>query len=302
VRALLALGLVTVVAVAACGDSVDSNLALDEPLRVKYALSGANETAQFFTGDMPAPNGGPVIQSLQIGSDQMSPGTQNRGGYGVVLAPDAYTVAVRLQGRTSGYWIARVSELDVIDNGVIAHLLFDISTSMPTGQYQVELSGIDKNGLFGDRTDAPLAIIPRLDTSGPAVISLKWDAGVDLDLQLATPYGTFLSPKHQTTASAGTDAGTGAAPGYGYLDGDSVASCVDDGLRQEDVVFATPPIPGVYTIYVNAFSLCSLPGTNYQVSVLQNGNVTQSWYGNISAPEVQQGGFQLGQKIADVTF
>ena len=301
IRALLLAILLLVAVIPACGDSVDNSVALEEPLRFKYAINSTEQPAQFFPGDMPAANGGPLIQAFQLGSTSASPGTKDHGGYGVTLAPTAFTVAVRLQGRTSGYWVARVSDLDVIVGGVIANLLFDVSTTMPLGKYQLEMSGVDGSGAFGPRMTAPLSIIPRLDTSGPAVISLKWDAGVDLDLQLATPDGSFLSPKRQTTAPPGTpDAGT--APGYGQLDGDSVNSCVDDGLRQEDIVFATPPLPGDYKIYVNPFSLCHLPGTNYQVSVYRNGNVTESYYGNISAPEVQQGGFQLGYFIADVTF
>ena len=287
--------------VCACGDSVDNPEALDEPIRVKYEVNSTTQRAQFFTGDMPAPNGGPAIKLLQIGSPIMAPGAQNRGGYGLTLDDSAFTVGVRLLGRTTGYWVARVSTFDVLNGGVGATLLLDVSVSITPGSYQLELTGIDRDGHFGERQTAPVSIVPRLNTNGPAVISLKWDAGVDLDLQLATPYGTFLSPKRQVTAPEGTaDAGTAA--GYGVLDGDSVNSCVDDGLRQEDIVFSSPPIPGVYTIYVNGFSLCRLPGTNYQVTVLQNGNVMQTYRGNITAPQVQQGGFQLGDKVADVTF
>jgi len=41
---------------------------------------------------------------------------------------------------------------------------------------------------------------------------------------------------------------------------------------------------------------------SYEVSVVRNGQVDQRFFGSISQLEVQQGGFNLGDFIADVSF
>ena len=124
-------------------------------------------------------------------------------------------------------------------------------------------------------------MVPRLPPNSPVVIRLRWDNTVDLDLQVRAPDGTLLSPKHPTTAAPGVPDG-GTAPGYGRLDGDSLAGCVDDGLRKENVVFDAPPISGKYLINVNPFDLCGQIGANYDVAILRTGNVVEEFIGRIS--------------------
>jgi hypothetical protein len=269
---------------------------------VGYLIGGTPYSAQFFPGDLPPPGGGPAVAGVDIGPDQAAPGKQAKGGYTVRLAKEAYSVAVRLQGRTNGYWIARVDQVEpLFDGQVSAALTFDIAPTVAPGNYEIELSGIDGDRRYGARTTAPLTVVPRIPANAPVVISLRWDANVDLDLQVRAPDGTLLSPKHPTTAPpTAPDAGT--APGYGRLDGDSMASCVDDGLRQEDVIFDAPPRPGTYTVYVNAFDLCHELGTSYEVSVLRSGNVDRQFFGRVSDVEVQQGGFGLGDFVTTISF
>jgi hypothetical protein len=285
-----------------CTDSVDDRLALEEPLRVGYFIGSKPFAAQFFPGDMPAANGGPAVAGVDIGPSQVAPGKKGKSGYTVRLAGSAFSVAIRLQGRTNGYWIARVNQVEALfDNQVSAALYFDVAPTMGTGPFEIELSGVDGDRRYGPRSTAPLTIVPRIPPDTVAAIHLAWDSPVDLDLQLRAPDGTFLSPKHPTTAPPGTpDAGT--APGYGHLDGDSMAGCVDDGFRQENVLFATAPNPGTYAVYVNAFDLCRQLGTNYEVSVVRNGVAQERYFGRISEPEVQQGGFGIGDFVANVVF
>ena len=54
-----------------------------------------------------------------------------------------------------------------------------------------------------------------------AVLSLSWDAPVDLDLQVVTPSGVVISPKKPATGAGGTTKGDGA------LDRDSDALNLD---------------------------------------------------------------------------
>ncbi|MDB4944707.1 MAG: uncharacterized protein JWP97_4241 [Labilithrix sp.] len=287
---------------AACDDSVETNSVLEEPLRFRYQIGSAAFDAQFFPGELPAPSGGPAVAGVDIGPNQVAPGTVDKGGYVVRLADNAYSVALRLQGRSNGYWVARVNQVEAINaNQVSAAIFFDVSPAATPGRYRIEVSGIDGQNRFGERALAPLDIIPRVPADAPAVISLRWDAAVDLDLQIAAPGGTFLSPKRPTTAPVGApDAGT--APGYGHSLGDSMAACVNDGYRQEDVLFTATPVSGTYAIYVNPYSLCGQQGTAYEVMVSRKGIVTDRYVGRISAPEVQQGGFGLGDHVADVSF
>ncbi|MBN9161983.1 MAG: hypothetical protein BGO98_02330 [Myxococcales bacterium 68-20] len=285
-----------------CGDSVEVRSALEEPVRVGYFIGSSSFSAQFFPGDLPEPADGPAIAGVDIGPLQVAPGKTGKDGYTVRLARDAYSVAVRVKGRTNGYWIARVDQVEPLFEGqVSASLYFDVALSVPTGVLQLELAGVTKDRRFGPRSTAPLAVVPRIPSNVPAAIHLRWDSPVDLDLQVRSPDGTMLTPKHPTTAPADMpDAGN--APGIGYLDGDSMASCTEDGLREENVLFQTPPLPGKYQVYVNAFDLCQRLGTNYEVSVIRNGNVEQRFFGRISDAEVQRGGFALGDFVTDVTF
>ena len=285
-----------------CGHSVTQDLALEEPLRFGYNVGAAAYPAQFYAGELPAPSGGPAVVGVDVGPTEAAPGDVGKNGYTVRLDRKAYSVAMRLQGRTNGYWIARVDQVETLfDNQVSASLFFDVAPAVSPGKYQIELSGIDVNGNYGVRTTAPVNVVPRIPVDAPAVITLHWDTGMDLDLQLKSPDGTLLSSKHPlTVASAASDAGT--VDGVGYLQGDSLGSCIDDGYREEDVVFTTNPSPGTYSIYVNPFSLCGKLGATYEVTVTRAGVVSNRWFGRIAAPEVQTGGYQLGDFISDVQF
>ena len=58
---------------------------------------------------------------------------------------------------------------------------------------------------------------------------------------------------------------------YGYIDYDSNASCVIDGLRREDAIWSHPPPPGTYTARGDAPSLCGRPIAYWTVRALLHG-------------------------------
>jgi hypothetical protein len=238
---------------------------------------------------MPAPSGGPAVAGVDIGPSQVAPGKQDKGGYVVRVDKSAYAVALRLQGRDNGYWIARVDQPEALfANQVSASLTFDISPDLAPGPYQLEIAGVNGASHFGDRVLAPLTVVPRVPPDATTVIQLRWDAGVDLDLQLKAPDGTLFGAKR-------------LAP-FAQIDGDSVASCVDDGLREENIYFTAAPAPGAYGIYVNPFSLCGQLGTTYEVTVTRGGAVTARFFGRVAEAEQRAGGFGLGDFVANVTF
>jgi uncharacterized protein YfaP (DUF2135 family) len=101
-------------------------------------------------------------------------------------------------------------------------------------------------------------------TPPQAVISLQWDANVDLDLQVIGPDGERVGAK-----STAADSGVPTAK----LDRDSNANCQVDGLRTENVVWTDDAPLGVYNVYVNLFDACKQPSVRFSVEVL-------TWDGN----------------------
>jgi uncharacterized protein YfaP (DUF2135 family) len=117
---------------------------------------------------------------------------------------------------------------------------------------------IPDNGSSCDPTKAPPAL----------VVSLGWDARVDLDLRVVTPSRKVVDSKHPPTADDGEDGKLDRnAPGVGSIDYDSFASCVPDGRRRESLVFQETPPPGTYLVYANLFDACAQPGVAFEVSV-----------------------------------
>ena len=99
-----------------------------------------------------------------------------------------------------------------------------------------------------------------------AVLSLAWDTPVDLDLELQTPSGVLVSPKHPST-NVGTDAGAGPGPGDGVLDRDSDSNCTPDHVNREDIVWKTAPATGTYLVYADLFSACGQPSVRFTATL-----------------------------------
>ncbi len=286
-----------------CGDSVAVPTGLKEPIRFGYTIDGVSQSAQFFKGEIPTGNG-PAIAGIDIDLNEVVEGQLKKKNIGVRAKQPALTIAARFRNGGSGYWVSRVGLVEVFAAGEVrSDLFFDISPDVLPGNYEIELVGIDGNQHFGPPVYMPLLVKPRVPADSAAVIALRWDRAIDFDLQVRAPSGVFLNPKYPTTAApaSGTTAVDPDAPGVGKLDRDSLAQCVDDGLRQENVVFATAPSPGNYTIYANVFDSCKQLGATYEVTVYVGGAVTKRFYGTTTASQ-QLGGYQLGDLVGDVTF
>jgi hypothetical protein len=59
--------------------------------------------------------------------------------------------------------------------------------------------------------------------------------------------------------------------GYGYIDDDSNANCIIDGLRREDAIWPSAPPSGQYMVRVDAASLCGQPIAHWSVAVRLEG-------------------------------
>jgi hypothetical protein len=187
---------------------------------------------------------------------------------------DAVAIGVALVDGGTGYWVVPVSSLDPFYPGKVDWGFYaDFSPQLPPGRHKLRLVAIDEGGAAGRQVDVSVcidSIVPDnghacIPTQSPpaAVISLLWDAPFDLDLHVLRPDGTDVNGKGAARGSSG-----GAAPDGGpALDRDSLRGCVADGFRREDVVFQSPPAPGVYGIYADPFSSCGQAAARFTVTV-----------------------------------
>ncbi len=100
------------------------------------------------------------------------------------------------------------------------------------------------------------------------MLSLTWNAAVDLDLIVQTPSGARVGGKNVTTAPPGTSVKAAAGGSNGVLDHDSNRNCVIDGIQREDIAWQTAPAAGTYEgVGPTSFSACGTPAVSFTVSL-----------------------------------
>ena len=101
-------------------------------------------------------------------------------------------------------------------------------------------------------------------------MTLTWDTESNLSLHVVDPNGVDIYWGNQSSQPPfmfnQMDGGS-----YGYVDYDSNANCVIDGLRREDAIWPRPPPAGAYTVRVDAASLCGQPIAYWTVKVVLDG-------------------------------
>lgn len=250
---------------------------IEEPLRV---FDG-----QFFEGELP---GTPPLTERELtgGVTPVSPNvTSVDGASGVLLrgdplrvmrgraTTDAVAVAVRFAELGSGYWLRPVGAPDAANEGQYTFTLdTELSRALRPGMHDLVFAAIGEHGEAGTQLGVGLCVaspVPdNLNACAPSqrppatVVSLSWDTNADLDLQVFTPDGVLVEPKHPNTAVPGD-------PGKpeGVLDRDSNQSCSDDGVRRENLVFEDAPSPGDYFVYVNLFDACGTPSARFEITL-----------------------------------
>jgi hypothetical protein len=243
---------------AACGGTSAPSGA-GEPIRV--------HGGQFFEGALPTGSAGPAITTLNSQNNAVPQGEEEKK-LGGDAKKGAYSVAVRFEDLGTGYWVVPVGPEDPQTDGDLTwDTSSDFARDIQLGKHTLGFVAADQDGNWGPIFELPIVITPSVP-DGKVVLSLTWDADVDLDLHLIAPDGKELDPKHVTT-SADPDAGldpTSGGAGVGILDRDSNGACSIDGRRQEDIVFATAPAPGHYLVRVDMFSACGLPSVSFTVN------------------------------------
>ncbi len=256
-------------------------LGLDEPVRV--------QSAQFIGGPLPGSPpgaGGPPdlrVTSITSTNRVVLPGQAGKKIDGRASAR-ASAIGVGFADLGSGYWVFPLGAPDPQFPGELswaAELDFALSTSDSPGFHPLRVVAIDPSGAAGEQGDIDVCLASRtpdnLDSCDPtiappdAVISLLWDADLDLDLRVALPTGRTVDPKHPLT-DPGVDGGA-SSPDVGVFSRDSLASCIKDGRRQEDLVWQKRPT-GVVDLYVQLFDPCGRQASSFTLVVYEaEGNV-----------------------------
>lgn len=253
-----------------CADSESTHVGLDEPLTVS--------NGQFWEGSYPADQGGPAITSTSGYRSTIIPAGTVAKSIGGNAAEGALSVAVSLEGLGTGYWIAPVGAPDQETKGELTwKVLCNFSQALPAGPQRLKFAAANREGRFGAPRYLDVSSTPFLPT-GQVVASLSWGNDADVDLHLISPSGKELDPKHFSTTAIDEDT-MKPAPGGGSLDRDSLANCVPDGRRNENVVWATdaeaPPESGTYTVVVHLFNSCGRPATNFVFDLTVDGKAVQ---------------------------
>jgi len=212
-------------------------------------------------------------------------------GIGGRTTTDASAIAFRFRDLGSGYWVVPVQTPDPVNNGEFTwKTLCDFSATLFPGNQFLRFVAIDSVGSAGTQLEQPICIERPFNdnfnacspTSKPpgAVLSLTWDANVDLDIRLVTPNGTVAGGKQFSTTSP-ADGGISDEvlkdPSTGILDRDSNRGCVD-GARRENIIWQGAPQRGHYMAYANLFDACSQAAVRFKLTLyLAASNEDGTW-------------------------
>lgn len=272
--------ILTALVLAGCkGESEDSTLGFDEPLRV--------HDAQFRSGALPGLPPGeadaavpPNVTSVETANLVIFPNQLEKQISGR-LSATSVALGIRFTELGSGYWVLPAGPPDLAVGAEKTYTLeLELGESLPIGLHELRVAAIDDSGQSGTQGKLGVCIVPpipdNLNACDPsieppaAILSLDWDSNVDLDLRLISPNGKVLTSKHPSTVlptDAGVLDGDLADPETGKLDHDSNAACTIDGLRRENVVFQAKPPNGLYQVYANLFDGCGLPSVTFNVTL-----------------------------------
>ncbi|MBX3198017.1 MAG: hypothetical protein KF850_41105 [Labilithrix sp.] len=229
--------------------------------------------AQFFREAMPAAEDGPAVLSATVVSRARA-GVVERACAGDLERP-ATAIAIGLSSDV-GYWVVPAGiPLASAPSAPTFDAVLGLAASARPGRYDVVLRGVDAAGRFGPATTRPLEVVPTLRPAGRFVIALSWQNEADLDLHVVLPSGVEIFKRNRTEyqrppPSAGPVDPSAPTDG-GFLDRDSNAMCVADGVRAENVVWTEPPPPGRYVVRVDTFSLCGAPSAPWRVEATLDG-------------------------------
>lgn len=272
--------LVLLGSVACSGESLTTGL--EEPIRV--------HEAQFREGTLPGkrplttdeivagqPATKPTPTSVETARRVLA-WSESRLAVSGRTSTDAASIAIGFPDLGTGYWVLPVSAPDPVNNGELSwRFTADLGTSLPPGLHHLRIAAIDTANRSGTQGELELCVkspIPDnlnacIPTERPpeSVVSLAWNANVDLDLHIVTPDGKVLDAKHPSTALADDEGVVDPTASHiGLLQQDVNPECSGTGNFRENVVWADKPQPGRYLIYANLYDACGEPSVSFDVS------------------------------------
>jgi len=295
-------GLIAVLALAGCQGAQPST-GLERTLRVSGAqlASGHINTAE---GNAPVQVTAPTSSKSQVFPGQENVVISGSVGPADETGPLASAVAIGIDEEDS-YWILPARDQDSASTYLMnfrAALTFSpdldpnrfpIDDATGTPKVSVLLRAITK-GVMGDVRPYDFHLLSPGVPDGELVVSLAWNAPVDLDVHVVAPLPDGSDTievwaKNPSALPAGSSSGSSADGGSretgGYLDLDSNASCQIDNRDLESVVWTDPPPSGHYIARVDAFSLCGAKSAQWHMTASLRGRLIQDTWGTITAAE-----------------
>lgn len=277
----------TALTAASCEVGQSPLTGVDEPIRI--------QGGQFVSGELPgspplapgqkrptAPDGG--FEPLSLLSARVQTSTIVAGLTGMTItgdvSDDTQAVGIRFPDVGSGYWVVPAGSPDTQTPGAFSYsMTAGFGLTDPPGPHTLRLVAIGVSGNAGTQYELPVCLDSPIPDNGhtcdpavappDAVFSLAWDANFDLDMHVVIPGGEVFDSKMRVAEPL--EAGvTKIPPDQPYIDRDSLADCVPDGRRQEDLVFPKPLARGSYFLFVDPYSACGQNAVHFTFTIYES--------------------------------
>lgn len=250
--------------------------ALDEPIRVR---GGQFRAGYFPVATALAPGDeGTAVTGVDSQNNIIYPGQRNKKLAGRATER-TQAVALGFEGLGTGFWTVPT---DVADPQTPGQLTWsapsDFAADLIPGLHSLRFVGIDERGEPGGEqrlrvcVPSPTEGLHACDVSKAlpaALVVLRWDAPVDLDLRLETPSGKIVTSKTPSTSVKGNESAVQVDPSRdGVLDRDSNALCQIDGVQREEVAWQSYPQRGTYRLRAGLTQACGQTSVRFLMQVL----------------------------------
>ncbi len=265
-----ALLLATCVAVVGCGDSKSVfGPGLDLKVRVT--------DGQLQKGGLAEDGGGPAVSQVVRQQPEVLRGESTVALSGR-LAPGGVALHIHAED-DSNHWVVGAKGFDfVVGDELQWSVELQFSHAIQTDTLRLFLQAADKNGRLGPVRETMFTMLPDVPPAR-LLVSLGWDAPVDLDLHVELPDGTVVGAKNINSYEPPPPGQVPPPDEWmqgGWLDFDSNQQCELDLRNTENVLWlnADPP-SGRYKVYAQLFSSCGQSSVNFIGVAQHNGELIE---------------------------
>lgn len=237
---------------------------------------------QLHSGGLGDDEGGPEVSQVQRPQAEVT-----RGDASVLLAGRLAPGAVALHIQAVGdadHWVLGAKGFDfVISDELQFAARLEFSHAIVEDELRVRLQAADKQGRLGPIVETVFFMTAEVPPAR-LLVSLAWDAPVDLDLHVRDGNGVVVGAKNINSyeAPGGALPPPDAWREGGFLDFDSNQHCELDMRNRENILWLEgQPPPGRYQVYAHLYSACGQPAVNMmstahlQGVLLESGAATQ---------------------------